>query len=64
MTGLTVPPREPGQLAEAVVSLLSMPEGERLELGRKARERILNNFEIRKIAGLYEKVWSQVTEAK
>jgi len=64
VTGLTVPPREPGQLAEAVVSLLSMPEGERLELGRKARERILNNFEIRKIAGLYEKVWSQVTEAK
>ncbi|NMB60005.1 MAG: glycosyltransferase, partial [Chloroflexi bacterium] len=44
--------------------LLSMPEGERLELGRKARERILNNFEIRKIAGLYEKVWSQVTEVK
>ncbi len=64
VTGLTVPPREPGQLAEAVVNMLSMPEGERLELGRKARERILNNFEIRKITGLYEKVWSQVTEAK
>ena len=64
LTGLTVPPREPGQLAEAVVNMLSMPEGERLELGRKARERILNNFEIRKIAGLYEKIWSQVTEAK
>ena len=64
VTGLTVPPREPGQLAEAVVNMLSIPEGERLELGRKARERILNNFEIRKIAGLYEKIWSQVTEAK
>lgn len=64
LTGLTVPPREPGQLAEAVVNMLSMPEGERLELGRKARERILTNFEIRKIAGLYEKVWSQVAEIK
>lgn len=64
VTGLTVPPREPGQLAEAVVSMFSMPEGERLELGRKARERILINFEIRKIAGLYEKVWSQVAEIK
>lgn len=63
-TGLTVPPRDPGQLADAVINMLTMPESERLDLGRNARERVLNNFEIRKIAGLYEKVWSQVSETK
>jgi len=63
-TGFIVPPREQGQLAEAVVRVLSLPENERQELGRKARERIVDNFEIRKIAGLYEKVWLQVTERK
>lgn len=63
-TGFTVPPREPDQLAKAVVRVLSLPEGDRQELGRKARARIVENFEIRKIAGLYEKVWLQVTEQK
>jgi glycosyltransferase involved in cell wall biosynthesis len=60
-TGRTVPPRKPGQLAGAAVKILSLPEGERRELGRKARERIMENFEIRKIADLYSQVWRQVT---
>lgn len=63
-TGLTVPPREPRQLAEAAIKILSKPEGERQELGRKARGRIMENYEIRKIAGLYRQVWLQVTGTK
>jgi glycosyltransferase involved in cell wall biosynthesis len=63
-TGLTVPPREPGQLAAAVIQILSLSENERQDLGRKARNRILENYEIRKIVNLYQRVWSQVTETE
>jgi len=63
-TGLTVPPREPGQLAAAVIKILSLSEKERFTLGLKARNRILENYEIRKIVNLYQQVWSQVTETE
>jgi glycosyltransferase involved in cell wall biosynthesis len=63
-TGQTVLPREPGQLAEAVKKILLLPDDERLALGRKARNRILENYEIRKIVTLYQQVWSKVTETE
>jgi len=63
-TGQTVPPREPGQLSEAVKKILLLPDDERLALGWKARNRILENYEIRKIVTLYQQVWSQVTETE
>jgi glycosyltransferase involved in cell wall biosynthesis len=63
-TGQTVPPREPDQLAAAVVKILSLSNKGRLALSLKARNRILENYEIRKIVNLYQQVWSQVTETE
>jgi glycosyltransferase involved in cell wall biosynthesis len=45
-TGLTVPSDDAGALAAAWQGLLVVPQQERADLGRRARERALANFSI------------------
>lgn len=54
-TGVVVPPDDASALADAWLELLAMPEGERQALGRRARERVLDNYSIEYIA---ERIWS------
>ena len=52
--GRIVPPHDDPALAGAIVELLAMPAPQRQELGRRARERVLQHFDIHDIARRYE----------
>jgi glycosyltransferase involved in cell wall biosynthesis len=53
VTGLLVPPRDPGALAEAMLELFERAE-KRREFGLDGRRRVLEHFEIRRMVGRYE----------
>src|SRR5690606_25925134 len=53
-TGRVVPPRDPRALATALSELVGMSREQRVELGRRARERVRDNFELGRVVGLYE----------
>jgi len=53
-TGRVVPRRNPQLLAEAIESMISLPQTERDLLGVRARRRVEDLFEIKKISKLYE----------
>lgn len=55
-TGFVVPPRNSHALASAIIKLIDYPE-KRLELGRLARKRIVENFSQEFIALEYEKIY-------
>jgi glycosyltransferase involved in cell wall biosynthesis len=52
--GLSVPPADPGALAEAVIALRRMPEPARREMGRKGRAFLERTHDIRLLAGRLE----------
>jgi glycosyltransferase involved in cell wall biosynthesis len=52
-TGRIVPPKAPDALADAIIALLRLPEGERRALGAAARQRVADEFEIGAIAARY-----------
>jgi glycosyltransferase involved in cell wall biosynthesis len=45
-TGLVVQPKNPESLADAVCKMLEMTEQERINLGQRARQRVLKLFSI------------------
>lgn len=59
-TGRVVPPRDPVALAAAVDDLLSLPPGALAELGRRARERVCENWSIERAADRYRAVWDEL----
>jgi len=59
-TGLVVPPGDPASLAAAVRRVLAMTPGERLELGRAARERVRERFSLPAVAGRYEALYREL----
>ncbi len=46
-TGEIVPPRDPQALAAAILASL---QGDRCELGRRSRQRIVENFSVERLA--------------
>jgi glycosyltransferase involved in cell wall biosynthesis len=58
--GLTVPPRDPEALAEAVIKLYEMPQEEREAMGRRGREYVEEHHDIRKLAQRLEEVLLEV----
>ncbi|MGQ9511459.1 MAG: hypothetical protein ACUVS9_06115, partial [Thermaceae bacterium] len=62
--GLTVPPRNPQALADAVVTLYQMPKEERDAMGRRGREYVETHHDITKLAGRLEHVLSEVVRGK
>ena len=54
LCGLVVPPQNAELLAEATIKFLNKTAEEKIEMGRQARERVINNFEINKIVKKYE----------
>lgn len=63
-TGLVVKPGDMSGLADAWEKLLQLPPRERQELGRLARTRVADNFEITRIVALYEEYYKNTVRVK
>ena len=63
-TGKVVPRGNMQALAEGVTDLLIMPFENRQALGRKARARIKEEFEIRKVAALYQQYFFHLADSR
>lgn len=57
-TGRIVEPGDPVALAAALAEMLQMDPGERLDLGRRCRDRIRDHYSLGKIAEIYEGLYS------
>jgi glycosyltransferase involved in cell wall biosynthesis len=58
--GVAVPPRNPRALAMALRSILAMRPAERVELSRKARQRILDRYSLPAVARRYEDIYTNI----
>jgi glycosyltransferase involved in cell wall biosynthesis len=58
-TGQVVPPKDPVAMASAWKHILDLGPQGRKELGMKARERVVNNFTLKKIVSEYENLYSR-----
>ncbi len=59
-TGGCVAPRDPGALAGAWIAVLELPPSEYQLLGKRARQRVQNKYDLEKIAGLYRDLYRRV----
>jgi len=59
-TGVVVPPGKPSELAAACTELINMERQQRSALGARARDRVVERFDIKKIAKQYEELYSRV----
>lgn len=58
-TGLVVPPREPAVMAEATLGLLG-DAGRRAELGRLARQRVVDRFTLRRSVDGFRRIYLEL----
>jgi glycosyltransferase involved in cell wall biosynthesis len=56
-TGLVVEKQDPKQLAKAILKMMEMEKEELRKLGKEARKRIMENFDIIKITEKYENLY-------
>lgn len=63
-TGVIVPPRNPEALATGILKVLAMSEEERTSRGRRARERICQNFAIDHIVQRYQNLYDEVSKGE
>ncbi len=59
-TGRIVPPREPQSMADAWSALLNMPLAERSELGKTARQRVCDLFDLDAVTRRYETLYQSL----
>jgi glycosyltransferase involved in cell wall biosynthesis len=59
-TGMIVPSKNPQALADAMLNTMRMPEPERCEMGRAARERIVQHFDVNAKADEWESLYSRI----
>jgi glycosyltransferase involved in cell wall biosynthesis len=62
-TGYVVPPREPVRFAEAMERLAGMPSAKRTAMGRAARDRAVAEFDVRRTAATYERLYRELLAA-
>jgi glycosyltransferase involved in cell wall biosynthesis len=62
--GVLVQPGDHVALAEGVLNLLSKPRSELRDLGVRARERIVSEFELTRAASEYQQLWRTTVGAK
>ena len=62
-TGCVVPKQAPQQLGEAIAQLLQMPQDERAKLGQRARQRVVERYDINRIVGRYSDLWRELASA-
>lgn len=58
-SGIVVPPGSVGEFSLALDHLISISRNERIELGRAARQHVLDHFSIESIAGAYRRIYSK-----
>lgn len=61
-TGFIVPPGDAGALASSIDRFFSMPERERQSYGARARQRVVENFEIGAVICRYAEFYDRVLE--
>jgi glycosyltransferase involved in cell wall biosynthesis len=61
-TGIVVPPRHPTALVKAWNKLLEMDATARTRLGEAARQRVIENYSLAKIARRYERLYLEETQ--
>ncbi len=59
-TGIIVPVRDPHKLADGWRELLTMQQEDRFRLGRKARGRVEERFELGRVAEMYQDLYRRV----
>ena len=59
-TGLVVPPKDPVELARAVIRLVELPTDERRRLGERARERVLMEFSTTPVVERFTRLYEEV----
>jgi glycosyltransferase involved in cell wall biosynthesis len=59
--GFTVPPRDPLALADALMRYINLPSTHRSQLSHDARDRIMTNFGLEKVAKTYERLYMSLT---
>lgn len=59
-TGVVVPPRDPGTLAGACLSLLDQPKQAYTEMRQAARQRIIDNFSLEEMVARYNELYREV----
>lgn len=62
-TGFLVPMQDPKALADAVLTLLRQPDRAR-DMGRRAREKVLNRFSLARMVSDYEQLYEQTMRLK
>lgn len=62
--GRVAPPADPAALAAAVDGLLALPAAARRDLGAAARRRVSDNYEIGRVAAMYEALHRQAAGAR
>ena len=60
-TGRIVPPRDPRALAAAILDVLHMDRKNRVALGKRARQRIIDHFSLAAIAARYEQFYEELS---
>ena len=63
-TGEAVPSRDPEKLGKAMMKMADLKEEDRLELGEKARMRIIDNFSIEQISKRYLEYYQRILQTK
>lgn len=63
-TGVVIPPRSPGRLAEAWARLLGMGEEQRKRLGEAGRARVLERYEIGAVVRRFENFYTELQRAE
>jgi glycosyltransferase involved in cell wall biosynthesis len=58
--GIAVPPRDPAALASGMAALLDMPRSERKKLGIRARQKIVDEYDIRTVTEKYENLYEEI----
>lgn len=60
-TGVVVPPRDPEALCRGWQELAALPEAERRDKGRRARQRIVERYSLTVMASRYADLYAEVT---
>ena len=59
-TGIVVEPEQAEPMADAWFTLLGMTMEERKSIGKRGRQRIITNFDLAKVASMYEKLYLEL----
>jgi glycosyltransferase involved in cell wall biosynthesis len=61
-SGFTVPPHNPEALAVAMMRIMTLPEEDRIQMGKNGRNHIIKHFDTRHISSLWEELLSRQIE--